>query len=301
MKNIIYVENNYFVTAKDNSIKFRNIIDKTEKFYFFSDIEAIIFDHYRSYFSHKLVIKCMQNNIAILFCDNKHSPMTQLLSEYGMSNRIQRIQTQFRFSGRSKERVWKKIVVGKIINQARCVENNIDKSKSIVLKELAKEVKPGDNNNREAIAAKIYFRDLYGPQFKRGRYNDIINSALNYGYSIIRSFIKRELAIHGFEMSLGIKHHSTENPFNLADDVIEVFRPFVDNMVYNIVMKDGVKVFDTKEKKVLLNVLFEKCIIDKKIVRLLDSIKIMIDSLIRCYKENTATYLLIPKMIEVGN
>ena len=76
----------------------------------------------------------MQNNIAILFCDNKHSPMTQLLSEYGMSNRIQRIQTQFRFSGRSKERVWKKIVVGKIINQARCVENNIDKSKSIVLK-----------------------------------------------------------------------------------------------------------------------------------------------------------------------
>ena len=190
MKNIIYVENHYFVTAKDNSIKFRNIIDKTEKFYFFSDIEAIIFDHYRSYFSHKLVIKCMQNNIAILFCDNKHSPMTQLLSEYGMSNRIQRIQTQFRFSGRSKERVWKKIVVGKIINQARCVENNIDKSKSIVLKELAKEVKPGDNNNREAIAAKIYFRDLYGPQFKRGRYNDIINSALNYGYSIIRSFIK---------------------------------------------------------------------------------------------------------------
>ena len=65
-------------------------------------------------------------------------------------------------------------------------------------------------------------------------------------------------------MSLGIKHHSKENPFNLADDIIEVFRPFIDNIVYDIVFKNNIKTFDINEKKLLLNVLYEKCIIDKK-------------------------------------
>ncbi|HCA7402963.1 TPA: CRISPR-associated endonuclease Cas1, partial [Staphylococcus pseudintermedius] len=105
----------------------------------------------------------------------------------------------------------------------------------------------------------------------------------------------------GFEMSLGINHRSKENPFNLADDIIEVFRPFVDNIVYEIVFKKNINTFDVNEKKLLLNVLYEKCIIDKKVVRLLDSVKIVIQSLIRCYEENTPTYLLLPKMIEVGN
>ena len=67
MKDVIYVENHYFVTVKENSIKFRNVIDKSEKFYLFEEIEAIIFDHYKSYFSHKLVIKCIENDIAIIF------------------------------------------------------------------------------------------------------------------------------------------------------------------------------------------------------------------------------------------
>lgn len=71
MKDVIYVENHYFVTVKENSIKFRNVIDRSEKFYLFEEIEAIIFDHYKSYFSHKLVIKCIENDIAIIFCDKK--------------------------------------------------------------------------------------------------------------------------------------------------------------------------------------------------------------------------------------
>ncbi|MCE5772838.1 type II CRISPR-associated endonuclease Cas1 [Staphylococcus pseudintermedius] len=301
MKDVIYVENHYFVTVKENSIKFRNVIDKSEKFYLFEEIEAIIFDHYKSYFSHKLVIKCIENDIAIIFCDKKHSPLTQLISSYGMTHRLQRIQSQFQLSGRTRDRIWKKIVVNKIINQSKCLENNLHNENVKSLVNLAKDVSSGDKSNKEAQAARIYFKDLYGKQFKRGRYNDIINSGLNYGYSILRSFIKKELALHGFEMSLGINHRSKENPFNLADDIIEVFRPFVDNIVYEIVFKKNINTFDVNEKKLLLNVLYEKCIIDKKVVRLLDSVKIVIQSLIRCYEENTPTYLLLPKMIEVGN
>lgn len=301
MKDVIYVENYYFVTVKEASIKFKNVIDKTEKFYLLDEVEAIIFDHPKCYFSHKLVIKCIESNIAVIFCDKKHSPLTQLISNYGMVNRLKRIQTQFRISTRSKERIWKKIVVSKIANQVQCLENNSHRENIAKLIEIKKEVKTGDRNNREAIAARIYFRDLYGPQFKRGRYNDIINSGLNYGYAILRAFIKKELALHGFEMSLGIKHQSVENPFNLADDIIEVFRPFVDDLVYNMKIKGDVHEFDVEYKKMILKVLYENCVIDKKVVKLLDSIKITIHSLIRCYEEDTPSFLLLPKMIEVGN
>lgn len=218
-----------------------------------------------------------------------------------MVNRLKRIQSQFQLSGRTKDRIWKKIVINKIFNQTRCLENNLHNENVKLMLGFAKEVSSGDKSNKEAHATRIYFKDLFGKQFKRGRYNDVINSGLNYGYSILRSFINKELAIHGFEMSLGIKHQSKENPFNLADDIIEVFRPFVDNIVYEIVFKKNIDTFDINEKKLLLNVLYERCIIDKKVVRLLDSVKIVIQSLIRCYEENTPTYLLLPKMIEVGN
>lgn len=126
MKDVIYVENHYFVTVKENSIKFRNVIDKSEKFYLFEEIEAIIFDHYKSYFSYKLVIKCIENNIAIIFCDKKHSPLTQLISSYGMTHRLQRIQSQFQLSGRTRDRIWKKIVVNKIINKSKFENLSLD-------------------------------------------------------------------------------------------------------------------------------------------------------------------------------
>ena len=110
---------------------------------------------------------------------------------YGMTHRLQRIQSQFQLSGRTRDRIWKKIVVNKIINQSKCLENNLHNENVKLLVNLAKDVSSGDKSNKEAQAARIYFKDLYGKQFKRGRYNDIINSGLNYGYSILRSFIKR--------------------------------------------------------------------------------------------------------------
>lgn len=160
---------------------------------------------------------------------------------------------------------------------------------------------PSDRTNRESVAARLYFQNLFGKKFKRGRYDDKINSALNYGYSILRSFIKKELAIHGFEMSLGIKHHSTENPFNLADDIIECYRPFVDSMTYDLIFNKHITNFGVTEKKMMLQILYENCLIDKKIVRLTDGIKITVQSLIKCCEENTPTHLLLPKLIEVGN
>lgn len=302
MKDIIYVENHYFVTVKNESLKFKNVIEKNERFYLLDDIEALVFDSPRSYYSQKLIIKCIEYNILILFCDLKHTPIAEIISNFGMINRLQRIQDQLQVLSKTKDRVWKKIVANKITNQAKCIENNVNNMSIVkILCNYSRNVGPGDRTNRESVAARLYFQNLYGKKFKRGRYDDKINSALNYGYSILRSFIKKELAIHGFEMSLGIKHRSTENPYNLADDIIECYRPFVDSMVYDLIFNQHITSFGVTEKKKMLEVLYENCLIDKKIVKLVDSIKITVQSLIRCYEQNTPTHLLLPKLIEVGN
>lgn len=301
MKDIIYVENHHFVSVKGESIKFKNIIDKSEQYFLVDDIEALIFDSHKSYFSHGLIIKCIEIDIAVLFCDYKHSPATQILSNYGMVKRLQRVQSQLQFSAKSKDRVWKKIVVCKISNQVMCLENNTQASQiTQYMKALTKGVRGRDVTNREAVAARVYFKHLYGPDFKRGRFDDAINAGLNYGYAVVRSFIKKELALHGYEMSLGVKHQSLENPFNLVDDIIEVYRPFVDSKVYELIFKDNVQVFSLEEKKALIRVLYEPCIIDKKIMKLLDAVKMTTHSLNQCYKNNSAKYLLLPQMIEVG-
>ena len=300
MKDIIYVEKHHFVTVRENSIKFRNVVDKTEKFFLFDEVECIFFDNPKSYFSQKLVIKCVERHIPLIFCDGKHAPLTELSTNFRSVNRLNRLTLQLQLLMRTKDRLWKKIVTHKIFNQAKCLENNMiysNKVKELIA--ISKEVKQGDTTNREALAARIYFKSLYGDKFKRGRYTDVVNSALNYGYAIIRAFIKIELVYHGFEMSIGIKHRSKENPFNLADDIIEVYRPFVDNLVYDLVYNNKIKELDKDSKKVLLNILYEKCIVDKKIIRLLDSIKMTITSLIKCYEDNSPAPITLPLMIGV--
>ncbi|WP_242680155.1 hypothetical protein [Staphylococcus sp. 191] len=108
MKDIIYVENHYFVTVKNESIKFKNVVEKNEKFYLLEEIEALIFDMPRSYLSQKLIIKCIEYNILILFCDLKHSPTTEIISNFGMLNRLQRIQHQLQLLSKTKDRIWKR-------------------------------------------------------------------------------------------------------------------------------------------------------------------------------------------------
>lgn len=300
MKDIIYVERHHFVTVKEDSIKFKNLIDKTSKYFLLNEVEALIFDNSKSYFSQYLVMKCIEYHIPIIFCDEKHSPLTEINMNFRSQVRLKRLTLQLQILSKTKDRIWKKIVSKKILNQAKCLENNmIFSSKVKELEALSKEVSLGDRNNREALVARIYFRSLYGDKFKRGRYEDTINAALNYGYSIIRTFIRTQLSYHGFEMSMGIKHYSSQNPYNLSDDIIEVYRPFVDNLVFDIVYNQKIENFESHTKQQLLNILFTKCIVDKKIVYLSDSIKLTVQSLIQCYEQNSPTPLCLPQMIGV--
>ena len=255
----------------------------------------------KKYFSTRLIVKCVEHDIGLLFCDQKHSPLTDITSSYHQYNKLKRINLQIQMYQKTKDRLWKKIVASKIKNQADClkyIKKEILHSNTI--ENYIKDIKPGDKSNREAVAAKKYFRLLFGNTFIRGRYKDTINSSLNYGYSIIRSAIKKELAIRGFEQSIGIHHSSAENSFNLADDILEPFRPFLDAIVYEFVYSKDIKEFNHEIKHHLVSILFEKCVIDNGVYSLYDAINVMINSLIQCYEDNSSAYIKLPQFREVG-
>lgn len=304
MKNILYVEKRNFVATSKNGIKVVSVIDKVEKYFAYEDIGIIIFDNKHSYFSENLIRKCAEYNIALLFCDVNHSPLILFESIYGQEKRLLLLQKQLELLNKVKSRLWKKIVVTKIENQARALERCTESKEQVeLIRSVVTNVTEGDKRNAEAYAARVYFISLFGKNFKRGRYDDIINSSLNYGYAILRMLIRREIVIHGLEPSWGINHISTSNPFNLSDDLIEAYRPFVDWWVVTQVLPlaDQNLGLTQEDKQALLKVLFEKCVIDEKVYALADAIGLTVDSYVHCLKLNSSGGLKLPTFIQGGS
>lgn len=301
MSSVIYVEHRHFVTVKNDSLKFRNLITKEERYIPFDDVEVLIFANQHCSLSHTVIQQCLTRNVTLLFCDERQTPVAQITSDYGHSQRLKRLRSQINATTRVKDRLWRKIVMAKIVNQGNCLRYIADAEEvGMELRELSKSVTEGDPHNREAYAAKRYFYTLFGDGFKRGRYDDPINSGLNYGYALIRALIRKELAVHGFEVSLGIHHESSENPYNLSDDLIEAYRPLVDMLVYENIFKVNCADFDTEEKKALLNIFFEKCVLDGSVMTITDAVHKTVESLISCLEKNSSAKLLLPYFIEEG-
>lgn len=301
MRNILYVENRHFVGVREFGIKATNIIDKTEHFFAYEDVDVIIFDNAKSYFSERLIINCVKHNIAVLFCDFSHSPLLLLDNIYGQSKRFEVLKAQLDCSAKTKARLWRKIVKKKIENQAINLERQEKMAESKKLFKLISDITEGDHSNAEAYAAKIYFKGLFGDDFRRGRYDDSANSSLNYGYAILRMLIRREIVNHGLEPSFGIKHASTENPFNLSDDLIETFRPFLDSWVIENVLPnmEGEKL-GILDKQQIIRILLQKCIIDGKVQYVGDAIKVMVNSYVHCVTTNSTSNFKLPSFIEGG-
>ena len=189
-----------------------------------------------------LMIECLQvtisaaaldilavQGVTVFICDNSHLPSAQLLPFHQYSRQRKLLQAQFELPKPTKKRIWQAIVQEKIRNQARCLKI-LDRRGSAELEKLASSVRSGDTDNREAVAAAFYFKCLFGENFTRSS-DCLVNTALNYGYSILRGSIARNLVLHGLDPAIGIFHHSELNSFNLADDVLEPFRPLVDLFV----------------------------------------------------------------------
>ncbi len=172
-----------------------------------------------------------KRNIKTVFCDEKHNPYAELSDYYGSHNSSKRIKQQINWNSDTVKEVGYRIIQRKILNQAALLSKIGADDRAELLKIFAQELIAGDSTNREGHSAKVFFNTLFGLDFSRNTECDV-NSALNYGYTILLSCINREIVANGCLTQLGLVHINEFNGFNLSCDIIEPFRVIVDEFVY---------------------------------------------------------------------
>lgn len=244
------------------------------------DLGVLIVDSHQITLSSGLLAALAAENVAVIFTDAKHLPAS--LAVPFTSNTIQSkiLARQIQVSVPQKKRLWAAITSAKILNQSKSLFTCGKDGTS--LREISKNIPSGDPKNLEAFAARIYWRKLFGDEFRRNRENMDANVLLNYGYAIVRAAAARAIVGTGLHPSFGIHHKNQYNPFPLADDLVEPLRPFVDVKVFSIVQETlaetdgGDLVFELNRelKGKLLGVLAEDCLLDKRKQPLLTAINL---------------------------
>jgi len=192
----------------------------------FADISGVMILSEDVHLSSAVLSECLRQGVCIQFLDGKYMPHGLLTPYVGHRLMKARLDAQLRLSENQIRRLWQKVVIKKIQMQASCLEHS-GKS-AVLLKKFAQEVAPGDEGSHEAQAARKYWSELFGSEFKREPEMAGLNSFLNYGYAVLRSAVARYVVACGLNPSLGIFHKNLENPFCLVDDLMEPFRPLVD-------------------------------------------------------------------------
>lgn len=259
-----------------------------EKRVFLDDISVLMCETTAISITAYLLAELTERKIKVIFCDNKHNPASELIPMYGSYVSSGRIREQISWTDDVKAKVWREITRAKIKNQANVLQEVGEGEKSQQLLGYAEQILPGDTTNREGHAAKVYFNVLFGPDFYRDM-NDVRNSILNYGCTILLSCFNREIAASGYLTQLGIWHDNAENPFNLGSDLMESFRPIVDLFAYQ---HQNFTIFEKEEKLQVLNILNSKVLIDKSSQYLNNAIGIYSRSIFSALKENDISKIL---------
>ncbi len=244
--------------------------------------------------SQSLIASCQHNNCIVVFCDNKHLPVSVLLPLSGNSvhSRVLNIQTGVKKP--LKKRLWQKIIVAKIESQIRTLLFfNKDPTS---LPPMKKRVNSGDTENIESQAARVYWITLFGKSFTRNYKEEGINSLLNYGYSIVRASVARALCGTGLHPALGIHHHNQYNPMCLADDVMEPLRPLVDRRVYELV-EAGKSELNKRTKMPLLSILSEDVLLETRKLPLMVATQHTASSLKKAFSDGVDS-LMIPQLLD---
>lgn len=191
------------------------------------DISAIVLESRQSTITTAALAALAQNGVVTFWCDETHLPCGISLPFAQHSRQLGVLRWQMELTLPTKKRMWQQIVTAKIKNQAECLALCGKTQEAAFLFGRAKAVTSGDKDNLEASAAAYYFPALFGAGYTR-RNEDTRNAALNYAYAILRGYMARCLAVYGFLPCLGLHHDSELNQFNLADDLMEPFRPVAD-------------------------------------------------------------------------
>lgn len=281
------------LSLADNQIVAKQ--DDTEARIPIEDIAWIVLDSHQVTLSTSLIAACMDAGVVLITTDRTHTPSGMLLPFHRHHRQAEMADLQVNLSAPLKKRLWQALVRTKIDNQAaNLVACGRD---ATALRAMAHLVGSGDPDNTEARAARAYWPRLF-IDFVREDDTDKRNALLNYGYAVVRSAVARALVAVGLIPALGIYHASMTNAFNLADDVVEPFRPFVDHQVWKLTAEGTVRKGQTTvdERRSLASVLTETASFGREKVSLLTATEQAAESLVRAMQASSAAMLQMPRM-----
>ncbi len=222
------------------------------------DIGLLMLDHKQISYSHSAMVECMNHGAVVVFCAEDHHPAGMLLPMSGNTLHTERVRAQAEMLKPLKKQLWKLIIQAKLKNQAKVLGR--EKRTGSRIAKLADAVRSGDPDNCESQGARLYFPALFGKGFRREREGGVPNNLLNYGYMVIRATVARALTGSGLHPALGLFHRHRNNPFCLADDLMEPYRPYVDRQVKQMIY-DQVDTLDRDAKKSLLALLSDPVVL----------------------------------------
>lgn len=266
-------------------------VGKDERTIPIEDIGVVVLDNKRITITSGAIEALLDNNCAVITCDNRGMPHGLLMPIERNTIQHERFQSQINASLPLRKQLWAQTVKQKILNQEHLLRTYTDVETNN-MKVWANNVRSGDPDNLEARAAAYYWKKIFSnmPLFVRDREGDAPNNLLNYGYAILRAVVARSLVASGLLPTLGIHHKNRYNAYCLADDIMEPYRPYVDELVIMIMKKyDCVDALTTELKAQLLQIPALDVIIDGKRSPLMIAVGFTTASLAKCYKGVTRT------------
>ncbi len=304
IKRTLYFGNPAQLRKKDMQLQI-DLVGDTEKQIVtipIEDIGVVVLDHPQIMLSQALIAALNENNVTIINCDAKHLPLGLMLPMFSHHAFTERMYQQIESSLPLRKNLWQQTVIAKIKNQAAVMRlAGFDDAK---MKYFASIVKSGDAENVEGRAAAWYWQHLFGEErdFSRDRFGDSPNPMLNYGYAILMAIVARGLVSSGLLPAVGIHHRNKYNPWCLASDIMEPYRPYIDKLVFELWKKyPAADVLTPEIKKQLLQVPALDVLIDGKMSPLMVGLQRTTASLSACF-EGTSRKLLYPEiMLSIDN
>ncbi|MFI0431153.1 type II CRISPR-associated endonuclease Cas1 [Mariniflexile sp. HMF6888] len=291
LKKSILIENKCKVTSKNLQLQIST--NEREASIPIEDIGFVVIDNPEVYISITTLNLLVENNTALIICNNSHLPNGMFLNLNSHHIQQELFKNQINASVPLKKQLWQQTIVEKITNQGILLKKVTQSNNNLEF--IASKVLSGDTSNMEGVAANFYWKSFFENDFKRERFGNYPNNFLNYGYAILRAATARALSGSGLLNTLGIHHKSKYNAFALADDIMEPFRPIVDEAVYNIMQHYDDQELNTEIKSVLLEILTRTVYFKDEKSPLMVALQKTASSLQQCYS-GTRKKIKYPKL-----
>lgn len=261
------------------------------------DIGALVLENHEIIISNHSLNSLIENKTVVITCNFKHLPSGYLLPIAGNVLHTNILKKQINTKTPLIKNLWMQIIKAKLLNQALVLKKIGAENKPLIY--FSQKVVSGDKLNLEARGALFYWDNLFDKKlnFRRNYEGDGINALLNYGYSIIRGLMARAIVSSGLHPAIGLHHKNQYNPFCLADDLMEPFRPFVDLKIYEHIKITEDFTLTTSIKKILVSILFDDVLLNNERKPMQLAFTSITQNLIRCFDKESKK-LIFPKINE---